>query len=202
MQKIFSTIELVAPMNSTVLIQGETGTGKELIARTIHAYSPRRDQQFVAFNAAAIPESLAEAELFGHVKGAFTGRRQCQGRALRAGAPRHAVHRRSGRNVAAAAGQAAPGAPGADDGARGRLPVRQLRHPRHRGVQRRPESPREGRQVSRRPVLPPERRPDYAASPARAPRRHPAAGAALRPTVVQRPTGCRGEPSGRTRCGR
>ena len=73
LQKIFQTIRLVAPMNSTVLIQGETGTGKELIARTIHAHSPRRDQQFVAFNAAAIPESLAEAELFGHVKGAFTG---------------------------------------------------------------------------------------------------------------------------------
>ncbi len=73
LQKIFATIRLVAPMNSTVLIQGETGTGKELIARTIHAHSPRRDQQFVAFNAAAIPESLAEAELFGHVKGAFTG---------------------------------------------------------------------------------------------------------------------------------
>jgi len=73
LQKVFATIRLVAPMNSTVLIQGETGTGKELIARTIHAHSPRRDQQFVAFNAAAIPESLAEAELFGHVKGAFTG---------------------------------------------------------------------------------------------------------------------------------
>ena len=73
MQKVFSTLELVSPMNSTVLIQGETGTGKELIARTIHHNSPRRDQNFVAFNAAAIPESLAEAELFGHVKGAFTG---------------------------------------------------------------------------------------------------------------------------------
>ena len=72
-RKVFATLKLVAPMNSTVLIQGETGTGKELIARTIHAHSPRKDQQFVAFNAAAIPESLAEAELFGHVKGAFTG---------------------------------------------------------------------------------------------------------------------------------
>jgi DNA-binding NtrC family response regulator len=73
MQQVFSTLELVAPMNSTVLIHGETGTGKELIARTIHHHSPRADQKFVAFNAAAIPEGLAEAELFGHVKGAFTG---------------------------------------------------------------------------------------------------------------------------------
>jgi DNA-binding NtrC family response regulator len=73
MQQVFQMLELVAPMNSTVLIQGETGTGKELIARTIHHNSPRVDQRFVAFNAAAIPEALAEAELFGHAKGAFTG---------------------------------------------------------------------------------------------------------------------------------
>jgi DNA-binding NtrC family response regulator len=73
MQRVFATLELVAPMTSTVLIQGETGTGKELIARTIHLNSSRRDQPFVAFNAAAIPDGLAEAELFGHVKGAFTG---------------------------------------------------------------------------------------------------------------------------------
>jgi DNA-binding NtrC family response regulator len=73
MQHVFSTLELVSPMASTVLIHGETGTGKELIARTIHYNSPRRDENFVAFNAAAIPEGLAEAELFGHVKGAFTG---------------------------------------------------------------------------------------------------------------------------------
>ena len=73
MKRLFNTLELVSPMNSTVLIQGETGTGKELVARTVHYNSPRRDHPFVAFNAAAIPEGLAEAELFGHVKGAFTG---------------------------------------------------------------------------------------------------------------------------------
>jgi DNA-binding NtrC family response regulator len=73
MRQLFSTLELIAPLNSTVLIQGETGTGKDLIARTIHHNSPRSEQRFVAFNAAAIPETLAEAELFGHTKGAFTG---------------------------------------------------------------------------------------------------------------------------------
>lgn len=73
MQQVFQTLELVAPMNSTVMIYGETGTGKELIARTIHHNSSRADGRFVAFNAAAIPEPLAEAELFGHTKGAFTG---------------------------------------------------------------------------------------------------------------------------------
>jgi DNA-binding NtrC family response regulator len=73
MQTVFQSLELVAPMNSTVLIQGETGTGKELIARTIHHNSPRAEQRFVGFNAAAIPEPLVEAELFGHAKGAFTG---------------------------------------------------------------------------------------------------------------------------------
>ena len=72
-RNLFSTLERVAPLTSTVLIQGETGTGKELVARTIHDNSPRAGFPFVAFSAAAIPEGLVEAELFGHVKGSFTG---------------------------------------------------------------------------------------------------------------------------------
>ncbi|MEW5981077.1 MAG: sigma-54 dependent transcriptional regulator [Acidobacteriota bacterium] len=73
MRQVFETIDAVSRMNSTVLIHGETGTGKELVARTIHLNSSRAEHRFVAFNAAAIPEHLAEAELFGHAKGAFTG---------------------------------------------------------------------------------------------------------------------------------
>jgi DNA-binding NtrC family response regulator len=73
MLPVLRLIERIAPMNTPVLIQGETGTGKELIADTIHARSTRAKERMVAFNAAAVPESLAEAELFGHSRGAFTG---------------------------------------------------------------------------------------------------------------------------------
>jgi DNA-binding NtrC family response regulator len=73
MQKIAREIRLVAPRRSTVLITGETGTGKELVARSIHAASGRGRCSLVAVNCSALPEALLEAELFGHVKGAFTG---------------------------------------------------------------------------------------------------------------------------------
>ncbi len=73
MRALASDIAKVAGSDATVLILGESGTGKDLVAQAIHAASPRRDRAFVAVNASALPESLAEAELFGHEKGAFTG---------------------------------------------------------------------------------------------------------------------------------
>ena len=186
--------ELVAPMNSTVLIQGETGTGKELIARTIHHNSPRADQRFVAFNAAAIPEPLAEAELFGHVKGAFTG----------------AVANRPGRFELAHRGTLF-----IDEVSSMSLPLQAklLRALQEREVERvgdpKPlkvdirviaatntdlQGAGARRHVPRGPLLPSQRHPRAPAGAARPPRGHSAAGPALPEEVVRRERPARARP--------
>ena len=73
MQEVFSLIQKVAPTDSTVLISGPSGTGKELVARAIHQYSLRKNREFVAVDCSALVETLMESELFGHIKGSFTG---------------------------------------------------------------------------------------------------------------------------------
>jgi DNA-binding NtrC family response regulator len=72
-QKVFRLVERVAPTRATVLVTGETGTGKDLVARAIHDLSPRAEAPFIAVNCSAIPSTLLEAELFGHTRGSFTG---------------------------------------------------------------------------------------------------------------------------------
>lgn len=73
MQQLYAKIHKIAPTNATVLVNGETGTGKELVAKALHHESPRREKPLISVNCAAIPDTLIEAELFGHEKGAFTG---------------------------------------------------------------------------------------------------------------------------------
>ena len=183
LRRVLKQVETVAPTDSTVLIRGETGTGKELIARALHDLSPRKGRTFVKLNCAAIPTGLLESELFGHEKGAFTG----------------AIAQKVGRFELAHQGtlfldevgdiplelqpkllrvlqeQEFERLGGTQDDQGGRAAGG--------GHEPRPGEDGRRRPLPRRPLLPPERLPGRAAAPARAPRRHPAAGPPLHPAV-------------------
>ena len=108
MLKIYDMIDSVADTRATVLITGESGTGKSMIARAIHRRSGRRDRPFVEVACGALPETLLESELFGHVAGAFTGAVGRQARQVHAGRQRHDLPRRDRHGQSRHAGQAAP----------------------------------------------------------------------------------------------
>ena len=183
LKAVLKQVETVAPTDSTVLIYGETGTGKELLARAIHDLSSRRQGTFVKLNCAAIPMGLLESEMFGHEKGAFTG----------------AIAQRIGRFELANHGTMFLDEVGeiplelqtkllrvlAGTGVR---TARQFAHHPHRCPPGRGDQSRSGRAgggaaISRRPLLSPERLPHHGAAAARPPRRHSAAGPLFRAAV-------------------
>ena len=174
MARVFQLLETVAPTNSTILITGETGTGKEVVARAIHHNSPRRMHRFVALNCTAIPETLLEAELFGHVRGAFTGAiGNRQGRLEQAHKGTLFLDEVGNMSVALA-DEAAAGPAGTRVRAHRRFAHDQGGRARHRRHQQRPGAAGGRWTVPRGSLLPLERHSRGAAAAARAEGRYPA----------------------------
>jgi DNA-binding response OmpR family regulator len=158
MRAVRATLEQVADTDVTILIQGESGVGKEIVARTAHELSPRATKPFIKVNCAALPAELLESELFGYEKGAFTGATGAQARQVRGRTPRDDLPRRDRRDEPGAPGEAAPGAPGPRVHAARQQPGGQGR--RARGVRDQPPPDRDGERgpLPRGPLLPHERR--------------------------------------------
>ena len=139
MLDVFKMIETVARTNSTILLTGESGTGKGLVAQAIHFHSLRRDKPMVSLNCGALPETLLESELFGHMRGAFTGADANKKGLLEVAEKRHDLPRRDRRDERRDAGEAAARAAGAPLPPRRRPRGTAGRHPRHRRDQPGPD---------------------------------------------------------------
>ena len=172
-REVIDHVRQIAPTPIPALILGETGTGKELVARAIHEQSPRAEHSFVAVNCGAIPDSLLESELFGHRRGCLHRRRPEQAGPLRARPRRHHLPRRDRRHLASAPDEAASCARDQGDPRAGRhrddsrRRARRLRHPPGSGERHR------GGRLPTGSLLSPERAHHLRAPPAPAPRGHP-----------------------------
>ena len=159
MQRVAEQIQRMQGNDLTVLITGESGTGKDLVARAIHAGSPRRGSMFLPYNCTSATRELADSQLFGHRRGSFTGAIADQPGVLRTATRRHALPRRSRRSSAGRPAEAAAFSRAGRSPAGRRHAPAARRRPRGGGDQRRSRAARGRRQVSRRPLLPSERDP-------------------------------------------
>ena len=183
---VYDLIARAAPSRATVLIQGESGTGKELVAQALHRRSARADKAFVTVNSGNLPPDLLESNLFGHVKGAFTGAVYPKKGLFEARRQRHDLLRRNRQHPDGDAAQAAARHPGTRVHASWRRGHDQGRRADHRGDERQPAPHGRDRRLPRGSVLPAQRHPRAAAAATRPDGRRAAARAALSRQVQDR----------------